>query len=190
MISSSISDRKRTIAIVPIGELSREFLADVGAVIAASLDARVILTAGIPLSSSAYNARRQQYHSTQILQTLADLKRQDWERTLGVVDVDLYVPELNFVFGEADMKRRVAVFSLARLQPPGSTEYSKALFIKRAATEGVHELGHTYGLSHCDNSHCVMWFSNTLAETDRKGLAFCVTHASQLAIAGSSRQGS
>jgi archaemetzincin len=190
MIPSSKSDRKRTIAIVPIGELSGEFLADVGAVIAASLDARVILSAGIPLPSLAYNAHRQQYHSTQILQRLADVGRQDWERTLGVVDVDLYVPELNFVFGEADMKRGVAIFSLARLRPPGSTKDSKALFSKRAATEGVHELGHTYGLSHCNNSHCVMWFSNTLAETDRKGLAFCATHASQLATARSSRQGS
>ncbi len=190
MIPSSKNNQKRTIAIVPIGELSQKFLADVGAFIAASLDAQVILTAGIRLSSSTYNARRQQYYATQILQMLADLKRQDWKRTLGVVDVDLYVPELNFVFGEADMKRGVALVSLARLRPLGSTEDSKALFIKRAATEGVHELGHTYGLRHCDNSHCVMWFSNTLAETDRKGLLFCATHASQLAMAQSSRQGS
>jgi archaemetzincin len=189
MIPSSQSDPEQTIAIVPIGKLSKEILADVGEVIAASLDARVILAAAIPLSSSAYNARRQQYFSTQILRTLADLKRESWERTLGVVDVDLYVPELNFVFGEADTKRAVAVFSLARLRPPGSTKDSRALFIRRAATEGVHELGHTYGLSHCHNSHCVMWFSNTLAETDRKGLAFCTMHASQLATARSSKQG-
>lgn len=178
------------IAIAPIGEFSAEFLAEVGAIIAASVDAQIILTPRIPLSSEAYNARRDQYYSTQILQTLANVKRQDWERMLGVVDVDLYLPELNFVFGEADIKRGVAVFSLARLRPPGSTEASKALFIKRAATEGIHELGHTYGLSHCDNAHCVMWFSNTLAETDRKGLAFCATHASQLATARSSRQDS
>jgi hypothetical protein len=26
-----------------------------------------------------------------------------------------------------------------------------------------------------------MWFSNTLAETDRKGLALCADHAAQLA---------
>ena len=42
----------------------------------------------------------QQYRATQILQMIAHLKRQDWERTLGVVDVDLYVPELNFVFAD------------------------------------------------------------------------------------------
>jgi archaemetzincin len=190
MISSSTVDRKRMIAIAPIGEFSTEFLAEVGSIIAASLDAQMILTARIPLSSEAYNARRDQYHSTQILQTLANVKRQNWERMLGVVDVDLYIPELHFVFGEADMKRGVAIFSLARLRTPGSTEASKALFIKRAATEGIHELGHTYGLGHCDNAHCVMWFSNTLAETDRKDLAFCAKHASQLATARSSRQDS
>lgn len=49
-------------------------------------------------------------------------------------------------------------------------------FVHRAVTEAVHELGHTYGLNHCDDPHCVMWFSNTLAETDRKGTEFCATH--------------
>lgn len=182
MLRGAVTEQP-TIAIMPVGAVPRELLAEVGATVGASLDARVILVAGIALSSSAYNPRRQQYHSTQILQTLAGVKRQDWERTLGVVDVDLYVPELNFVFGEADMSRGVAVFSLARLRPLGSTEDSKALLIKRAAAEGVHELGHTYGLGHCANPHCVMWFSKTLAESDRKGLAFCATHASQLANA-------
>jgi archaemetzincin len=39
--------------------------------------------------------------------------------------------------------------------------------------EAVHELGHTYGLSHCRDIHCVMCFSNTLGDTDRKGVRFC-----------------
>ena len=99
-----------------------------------------------------------------LLDVLAKHTLSDWQRLLGITDVDLYTPDLNFVFGEADAK--VAVFSLSRLH---ATDHDR--FVRRAATEAIHELAHTYGLSHCSNSRCVMWFSNTLDETDRKGTA-------------------
>lgn len=72
--------------------------------------------------------------------------------------------------GDSEKQHRgVAVFSLARLRS-GADE---ALLSRRAETEAVHELGHTYGLSHYDDPTCVMWFSNTLSESDRKGPNFC-----------------
>jgi archaemetzincin len=171
------------IAIVPVGVIPADVVTKVGTTVATNLHARTVLAPGIALAPSAFDERRRQYSSTEILQTLAAVKHDEWERVLGVVDVDLYVPDLNFVFGEADMARGVAVFSLARLRPSGSSQRATALFLKRAATEAIHELGHTYGLGHCRNPHCVMWFSNTLAESDRKGLVFCSAHASQLMMA-------
>jgi archaemetzincin len=150
-------------------------------VLTSAFDAEIVTVPGTPLPPSAYDPARRQYHSTPLLRQVARVKPDDAERLLGVADVDLYVPQLNFVFGEADADRGVAVFSLARLHTDGSDQRARALFLKRAATEAVHELGHTYGLDHCTNSRCVMWFSNTLAETDRKGIAFCAVHASQLA---------
>ena len=94
---------------------------------------------------------------------------------LGIADVDLYTPDLNFVFGEADSDRGVAVFSVARLHT-----MNRDRFVHRAATEAIHELGHTYGLCHCRDPRCVMWFSNTLEESDRKGTGFCDAHAREL----------
>jgi archaemetzincin len=129
----------------------------------------------IPLPSRAYDGTRRQYRSTVLLDVLAGRKQPDYERQLGITDVDLYVPELNFVFGEADAVRGVAVFSTARLHAR-----DRDRFVHRAATEAIHELGHTYRLPHCSDPHCVMWFSNTLAETDRKGTAFCRAHAGAL----------
>ncbi|TLX91314.1 MAG: hypothetical protein E6K97_02920 [Thaumarchaeota archaeon] len=35
--------------------------------------------------------------------------------------------------------------------------------------ECVHELGHIFGFVHCPNIECVMYFSNSLSDTDIKG---------------------
>jgi archaemetzincin len=72
----------------------------------------------------------------------------------------------------------VAVFSTARRRADSADRLRR-----RAATEAIHELGHTFGLRHCSRPSCVMWFSNTLAETDRKDVRPCSEHASELARA-------
>jgi archaemetzincin len=135
----------------------------------------VVTSPAIPLPEDTHNPARRQYHSRVLLDTLASHKRAGWARLLGVADVDLYTPDLNFVFGEADAARGVAVFSTARLR---TTDRDR--FVHRAATEAIHELGHTYWLHHCRDPRCVMWFSNTLEESDRKGTRFCAAHATQL----------
>jgi archaemetzincin len=68
----------------------------------------------------------------------------------------------------------VAFVALPRLRPSfyGLPE-DVDLFRQRALKEAVHELGHTWGLSHCSNVDCVMHFSNTLSETDAKAATFC-----------------
>ncbi|RLG67791.1 MAG: archemetzincin, partial [Methanobacteriota archaeon] len=47
------------------------------------------------------------------------------------------------------------------------------LFRERTSKEVIHELGHTYGLGHCSRQSCVMHFSNTLLDTDRKSHHLC-----------------
>ena len=91
-------------------------------------------------------------------------------RALGVVGVDLFVPELNFVFGLAEGDHAVG---LARLRAGKLGAADSSLFRQRVAKEAVHELGHTYGLGHCPNRHCVMAFSNSLHDTDVKSQEFC-----------------
>jgi len=120
----------------------------------------------------AYNSSRKQYLYPTLLSTIVASER--GEKALGIVDVDLYVPGLNFVFGEADMSSGVAIISLFRLrQERHALPPNKELFLERAAKEAIHELGHTYGLGHCDNGRCIMYFSNSLMDTDKKQAAFC-----------------
>jgi archaemetzincin len=164
-----------TIAIAPIGAVSAAAVERLLGPIRDAFAADVRIAPALRLPSSGYDRRRAQYLSTSILDALASARPSQADRLLGVVDVDLYMPDLNFVFGEADPRRGVAVFSLARL-----ASSDPAVAERRAKTEAIHELGHAYGLSHCDDRRCVMWFSNTLAESDRKGTRFCSRHAAEL----------
>jgi archaemetzincin len=132
----------------------------------------------------AYSRERGQYLSSPFLDLLAERARDGNQILLGVTAVDLYTPELNFVFGEASSVGHVAVFSLARLYSMAGAEKDVVKLVeRRAVTEAVHELGHVFELSHCPRRDCVMWFSNTLAETDRKGMRFCQKHLRELRAA-------
>ena len=122
--------------------------------------------------AQAYNLKRKQYFSSKLLASLKKSERD--ERAIGIADVDIYVPRLNFVFGEADVGSGTAIVSLCRLRQEyyGLTP-DEALFLERATKEIVHELGHTFSLGHCPHNKCVMHFSNSLADTDLKEAHFC-----------------
>jgi archaemetzincin len=121
----------------------------------------------------ARDEKRGQYHSTAILQKL---EREGGPHSvqLGVTACDLYVPVLTFVFGEAQLEGTCAVVSTARLDDefyglPRSMELLKARLVK----EAVHEIGHTFGLRHCDDWRCVMTSSHGVERLDVKGVEFC-----------------
>jgi archaemetzincin len=90
---------------------------------------------------------------------------------LGVAPFDLYVPGMNFVFGEARCPGRVAVISTLRLRTAPQTDMS--MLGSRVLKEAVHESGHMLGLRHCSDETCVMHFSERLSDTDRKHDDFC-----------------
>lgn len=183
------------IHVLPIGEVNRKVLGAVRDGLSEAFPSVPCLVAdkAILVPQSAYVASRRQYLSTEILGIISNFAKEaeaaSRERchVLGVTDVDLYVPGLNFVFGEARCPGNAAVISLHRLRPEFyGVPPDETVFRERAVKEAVHELGHTFGLRHCSNPTCVMHFSLHIGMTDLKQAEFC--DRCQRQIVGKNRQ--
>ncbi len=122
----------------------------------------------------AFHGERQQYHSSEILQRMQSFLTDDSWRLLGVAAVDLYIPILTFVFGEAQMGGPCAVVSSHRLrQEFYGLPRDQDLFRQRVLKEAVHELGHTVNLTHCSDYQCAMAPSHAVEWIDLKESTLC-----------------
>ncbi len=112
--------------------------------------------------TTALDRRRGQWESGAILKWLAERHPDGESKLLGLTDVDLFLPILTFVFGEAQLDGRA-----------GGGGGGDRLLLARLRKEAVHELGHAWGLVHCGNHGCAMSRSPGVAEIDAKGEGLC-----------------
>lgn len=87
---------------------------------------------------------------------------------LAITEEDLFMPDLNFIFGLADPSEKVAIVSLYRLQNQNIN-----IYLKRVQKEVIHEIGHLFNIEHCDNFRCVMNFSDNVDDVDKKDAKLC-----------------
>lgn len=124
--------------------------------------------------NDAYDPDRNQYHSTALISNLLSRYSDKILKVLGVTSLDLFIPVLTFVFGEAQLDGSVAVVSSCRLKPEFyGIPADDNLLADRLEKEAIHELGHTLGLIHCQYYECVMHSSNCVEDIDLKLLSFC-----------------
>ena len=176
------------IGILAVGEVAPEVLDGLqqGLVKTFPDTACTVIKNVLPVSKLAFDKKRNQYSSSVILNEVKVYasKSKRFHMVLGVVDVDLFVPELNYVFGEAYTPGRAALISLWRLKPQFYGENAgSTVFMLRALKESIHELGHNLGLQHCPRSLCVMHFSNSIFDTDKKQSLLCDQCYLQAALA-------
>jgi archaemetzincin len=176
-----------TIGILPIGDIETKNLLPLKDGLPKIFPKTVtrIVDERLPLSPNAFDKKRRQYRSNQVLANIQAFANESVaRRILGVLDADIFVPELNFVFGEAAFPGKSALISVWRLKPEFHGEPSNAkVLAERSVKEAVHEIGHTLGLKHCSKSLCVMHFSNSIFDTDKKQNLLCDECFMQAAIA-------
>lgn len=145
--------------------------------VAGQFDAIVDVLDPADRPAGTFDPRRRQHASRAVLAWLVERAPPPPVRLLGVTDVDLFMPVLTFVFGEAQLEGATALVSTARLHAEGDP----ALTLARVRCEAVHELGHTYGLLHCDSfegtgrraRRCAMTRSASVRAVDEKSGRLC-----------------
>ena len=165
----------RVVEIVPLNILDKDLMSAIAAEITRIFPFQCQVGATERLPTELLDEKREQYHATRILEHLAVSDRTSF-RLLGVTTLDIFTPILRYVFGEAMLEGRAALVSTYRLSiaPPGDDSPSnRSVFVSRVLKECIHELGHTFGLTHCDDTACVMAASLDMTHIDAKSMQLC-----------------
>ncbi|MCL4540093.1 MAG: archaemetzincin family Zn-dependent metalloprotease [Bacteroidetes bacterium] len=171
-----------SILIVAISPIDRSLLNPLVEPLTGTFGERVEVSHAQTLEGSfAFNVSRNQYGSTPLISALFE-KFEDFDgRILGVTSGDLFVPVLTYVFGEAQLSGKVAVVSSHRLNDElYGLGANRELLRLRLLKECIHELGHTFGLLHCNDYLCVMHSSTGVEEIDVKTERLCKDCRSKL----------
>jgi archaemetzincin len=163
-----------TFYIVAVGNVSLEALNWLDTAAAEWFPFPVRRLPSLAIPEGSYDAARRQYQSVEVMKALAQTAPSDTARLLGVTEVDLAIPMLTFLFGQAQLEGRVAVVSLCRLrQEFYGLPANDSLLRERTIKEMLHELGHTFGLIHCSEPQCAMSLATHVDLVDAKRERYC-----------------
>jgi archaemetzincin len=168
------------VRLLPVGEVESSVLECLRSSIARTLhlDCEILDHGLDPLAS--YHLERQQYHSSELLHRMYSLARPSHSHLLGITEVDLYIPILKYVFGEAQLGGPCAIVSFYRLrQEFYGLERDDALLNERLLKESLHELGHTLDLRHCPDYRCAMSSAHAVEWVDLRAAGFCESCSTQ-----------
>ncbi len=132
--------------------------------------------------SEYYDPTRRQYNGSRLLRDIEEKFSTDSSKTLGLFNVDLFIPILTYIFGQAFLNGRSGIASFYRLNNERYGINTDAnIAFERFKKEVIHELGHTFGLIHCHVPTCVMRSSTYVEDIDQKSAKICLRCRNELA---------
>jgi archaemetzincin len=165
---------QRHITLISFGYFEKDVLEEVAGAVRREFRFSARVREGHIDLSEYYDASRRQYNANKLLKDMDSRILPDSYKTIGLFNVDLYIPILTFIYGQAVLGGNTGIASLYRLHnerygmPP-----DKNLLIRRFQKEVIHELGHTFGLIHCQTHDCVMRSSTYVEDIDLKEAHLC-----------------
>jgi archaemetzincin len=167
------ASKQDQIILSPIGEFSSGLIDPVVRIVSNAFGFDTILTPILQDIEFARDTARNQYHSTPILQRLAAEAPARAIKVAALCRVDLFIPILTYVYGEAQLNGRACIISSYRLDDSLVGAEPEERFVSRMAKETIHELGHTFDLRHCPDPVCLMHYCRNESDVDRKSDQFC-----------------
>jgi len=162
------------ITLISFGYFEKDFLDKVTEAVRHEFKFSVRIKEGYLDLSEFYDPGRRQYNGNTLLKEMDTLALADSVKTLGLFNVDLFIPILTFIFGQAALGGNTGIASLYRLNNERyGMPANKNILLERFKKEVIHELGHTFGLTHCHTPNCVMRSSTYVEDIDLKEVHLC-----------------
>jgi archaemetzincin len=164
------------ITLIPFGNFETEMLVEVANAVTYEFHYPVKIKVAHLDLSEYFDAGRRQYHGNNLLELMEALVLPDSVKTIGLFNVDLFIPILTYIFGQAALGGNKGIVSVYRLNNQlYGMPANKDLLLQRFIKEVIHELGHTFGLLHCHTPECVMRSSTYVEDIDLKDVHLCET---------------
>ncbi len=164
---------EHNIVISPIGNVDEELINPILKEIERLFGFQTTVTPLLQDINFALDSDREQYHSTLALEKLEGIAPPNTIKLVAITEVDLFIPILTYVYGEAQLGGISCIVSTHRLTEGISPINQQKAFHYRVLKEAIHELGHTFKLRHCPDNTCIMHYSRTVEDVDQKSDQFC-----------------
>jgi archaemetzincin len=174
--------RRPVVAIQPLGRVDASVVDDVRAGIVGRFDVDVVVLPVRALPASAYYPARDRYRADRLLETLDGEPAAAYAKVVALTEVDVSTTKDDVadwgVFGLGDIDGPSCVISTFRL---GRGDATPALRESRLVKAVNHELGHTFGMAHCDDPACLMADAEgSIASVDSRDDRFCAACLARL----------